>query len=255
MREQIAQHPRAKQTVKYDKYPEKRFHLNEYGELEEDIPIPPYGPEEADAFYNTRRPSSVVRRYKIPPTAVETRMRVTRHVGPPPIQRASRTTAPQPQGKQEPVPQQSQKRLHWLFYVGAGMLASAVLWMGGSTAFSWLQTQHDNSLYGYPRTYQIDANVGHVGISHFIVENLHGDILVIEVQPSNLTATKVYQGPTFEGAGTDLQPATLSFKDVNGDHLPDMVISVGNGRYVLINTGSSFRPSTPADHIDQQEVQ
>src|SRR5205823_2451352 len=109
-------------------------------------------------------------------------------------------------------------------------LASVVLWMGGSTAFSWLQTQHDNSLYGYPRTYQIDANVGHAGISHFICENLHGDIIVLEIQPSNLTETHIYQGPTFSGAGTDLQPATLSFKDVNGDGRPDMIISVGNGR-------------------------
>jgi hypothetical protein len=34
----------------------------------------------------------------------------------------------------------------------------------------------------------------------------------------------------------------------------DMVISVGNGRYVLINTGSAFRPTTSSDKISDQEV-
>src|SRR5207237_556719 len=138
----------------------------------------------------------------------------------------------------------------WLFYVGSGMLVSAALWIAGSTALSWLQAEHDNLTYGTPRTFQVDAHVGHQGTSHFIAENLHGDILVMEVHPSNLAETKVYQGPTYSGPGTDSLVATLSFKDVNGDGKPDMVISVGNGRYVLINTGTDFRPTTSSDYID-----
>jgi hypothetical protein len=144
--------------------------------------------------------------------------------------------------------------MHWLFYVGSGMIAMLALWMMGSAAFSWLQAQHDNSTYGYPRTFQVDANVGHDGLSHLIVVNLHGDILVTEIHQNTLAETKIYQGPQFAGPGSDLEPATISFQDVNGDGKPDMVIEVGNGRYILINTGNAFRPTTSADKISDQEV-
>lgn len=212
--------------------------------------------EEDDRFYAVRQPSSVVRRGKIPLSAVQNRttiMRVTRHVGPHVTPRASlQDQQPQQQAKQKPFPQQRQKRLHWLFYVGCGAMASLALWIAGSTALSWLQVQHDNSVYGYPRTYQIDVNVGHQGVSHFTVENLNGDILVMELHPSDLAETHLYQGPLFSGPGADDYVATISFKDVNGDGKPDMIIAVNNQRYVLMNDGTGFRPSTPSDHINQE---
>lgn len=212
-----------------------------------------------EEFYAERSRSSVVRRGTIPPTSAQNRtmLRVTKHTVTP-VQRASRTTTPQPQprpqpqGKQKPV-KQAQKRFHWLFYVGCGAMASLVLWTAGSVALSWLQTQHDNSVYGYPRTYQIDANVDHAGVSHFIVENLHGDILVMELHPSNLADTHIYQGPVFSGAGADDYVATISFKDL-GNGKPDMIIAVNNQRFVLVNDGSGFRPVEASDHLDQQEV-
>jgi hypothetical protein len=264
MKEQIAEQPPVARKPVYrggaPKQGETVYLPDEENLYTTDEPIEDDGLIEEDEDPYTRhhrrtRHVSLERTCRAPrtPAANRTMMHVTRHAGPPPIQRTARTATSTPQQRQPA--KQAEKRLHWLFYVGCGAMASAALWFVGSTAFSWLQTQHDTSLYGYPRTYQVDENVGHAGISHFISENLHGDILVIEVQPSNLTATKVYQGPTFSGAGTDLQPATLSFQDVNSDGKPDMVISIGNGRYVLINTGSSFRPSTPADKINQQEVQ
>jgi hypothetical protein len=216
-----------------------------------------------ETFYNERRNSSV-RCYKTaPPTAAETRtrvrtvMHVTKHQGPPPpITPRASLKAPQSrqQAKQKPVPQQTQKRKHWLFYAGCGALASLALWTVGSTGFSWLQAEHDYLTYGAPRTYQMDANVGHQGTSHFIVENLRGDIIIMELHPSDLAETKVYQGPTYSGPGTDDFVATVSFEDVNGDGKPDMVIAVNNQRFVLINTGTAFRPTTPADKITDQEV-
>jgi hypothetical protein len=230
-----------------------------------------YVPAE-DNLYNTRLPSSA-RTYKAPPTPAQTRtkkrvvMRVTEHDGPPPIPtpRASRVTGeasgqksakyPQSPAHQQPVLQKSPSlRLHWLFYVGSILLASVTLWIAGSCAFSWLQSEYDNLTYGTPRTFQIDQDVKHGGVSHFTVENLNGNIIVIEVDQSNLAQSRLYQGPVFSGPGTDDYIATLAFKDVNGDNKPDMIIKVGNGRYVYINTGNGFRPSTPADKITNQEV-
>ena len=210
--------------------------------------------EEDEGPSNQRtRQVSIERICKVPrtPAANRTYLRVTRHAEPPRIERISRTTAsrPQQQAKQKPVKQQVQKHKHWLFYVGSGMLTSMALWMVGSAAVSFAQTVHDNLTYGTPRTYQMDANVGHQGTSHFIVENLQGDILVMELHPSDLAETKVYQGPTFSGNDADTMVATISFQDVNGDGKSDMVIAVNNQRFVLINTGTAFRPTTPADHV------
>jgi len=262
LQEQIAVQPGKRQQGKAIRFqPTLYASVHSVGEAE--IPEENLSPtdepiEEDDAFYNTRKPSSTVNRGKIPLTPAETRtpvrvMRVTRHAEPFITPRASlRGQQTQPQRKHKPV-KKTVRRLHWLFYAGCGALASLTLWALGSVAFSWLQVQHDNALYGYPRTYQVDANVDHAGISHFISENLNGDIIVLELHPSNLAATKVYQGPVFAGPGADDYIATLSFKDLGNGKL-DMIIAVNNQRFVLINDGTGFRPSTPADHIDQQEV-
>jgi hypothetical protein len=243
MKEQLATHAYRSRAPKQD----ETIYITDEPVEEDDFIEEDEGP-----YTRHTRQVSIERTCRAPrtPAANRTILRVTKHAGPP-VQRTSRTTTPQPPAKQKPVPQPAQKRFHWLFYVGIGMVGMLVLWIVGSTAVSLAQAEHDTLTYGYPRTYQLDANVGHQGISHFIVENLHGDILVMEIQPSHLAETKVYQGPTFKGTGTDLQPATLSFQDVNSDGKADMVISVGNGRYVLINTGNAFRPSTPSDHIQE----
>ena len=140
--------------------------------------------EEDDAFYGLKKPSSA-RRYYAPPTAVETRnhvhtiMRVTKHHTAPPIKpRASlKAQQPQQQAQQKPV-KQAKKGMHWLFYVGTGMVGMFALWTAGTGVFSWLQAQHDNSVYGTPRTYQCDAVVDNSGEAHFIAENLNGHIIV-----------------------------------------------------------------------------
>jgi hypothetical protein len=130
------------------------------------------------------------------------------------------------------------------------MITMLVLWVAASSLTQWWHIQQDAWQYGYPRTFQCDADVKHGGVSHFIVVNLHGDILITEIRKNNLAQTKIYQGPVFEGPGTDLEPATISFQDINSDGFPDMIIAVGNGRYILINTGSAFRQTTPADKIN-----
>lgn len=214
-------------------------------------------------FYAERSRSSVVRRGTIPPTSAQNRtmLRVTRHTVPPVTPRASlkaQQPQPQPQPQQQVKPKPGKQkstsfRPHWLLGVGVGMVGMLTLWTAGTGILSWLQTQHDTSIYGYPRHYEIDANVDHAGVSHFIVENLHGDILVIEVHPSNLAETRIYQGPQFSGVGADDYIATVSFKDL-GNGKPDMIIAVNDQRFVLVNDGTGFRPVEASDHINQQEV-
>ncbi|HLG65074.1 MAG TPA: hypothetical protein VKY19_24265, partial [Ktedonosporobacter sp.] len=170
-----------------------------------------------EALYTRRTPSSVRRYATTFPTSMQPRtaIRVTRHQGPPPMQRASRLAAAEPQTR--PARRQTQWRLHWLACVGLGMLATLMLAGVLSPLWHWWQGEQDSLQYGYPRTFQCDQDVRHGGMSHFLAENLHGHIFIIEMQPGDLAKTKLYQGPTLFGPQPDLQPVTLTFADVNGD--------------------------------------
>ncbi len=202
-----------------------------------------------EALYTRRTPSSVRRYATTFPTSMQPRtaIRVTRHQGPPPMQRASRLAAAEPQTR--PARRQTQWRLHWLACVGLGMLATLMLAGVLSPLWHWWQGEQDSLQYGYPRTFQCDQDVRHGGMSHFLAENLHGHIFIIEMQPGDLAKTKLYQGPTLFGPQPDLQPVTLTFADVNGDGYPDLLITVNQQRYLFINDQTAFRPATPADKI------
>ena len=209
--------------------------------------------DEDDTLYTTRLPTST-RRYTAPAaqTQPRTMIRVTRHQAPPPpLQRASRTQAPVHQHRAQPfaLSQPTPPRLPLLWSIGLGMLLALLVFLAFSGLVHWWQAVQETWQYGYPRTYQCDANVGHGGVSHFTVENLSGHIIITQVLPGDLSHSKVYTGPVFSGPDVDQELATISFRDVNGDHSPDMIIAVGTGRYLLINTHTGFRPSTSADKI------
>lgn len=75
-------------------------------------------------------------------------------------------------------------RIHWLVLVGLTMLLMAVGWMGLMALANWWHVTQDDWHYGRPRTYQMDAVVGHNDLpanpSHFIALNLNRHIQVIE---------------------------------------------------------------------------
>jgi hypothetical protein len=150
-------------------------------------------------------------------------------------QRAERRT--------EAVPRQGN---HPLFYIGLCLVILVVFLTAYTLIPPAIQQWHDESTYGYPRTFQTNANVGHGGVSHFIVLNEHGTIEVLELpQDPSRSQPHLYIITHFAGAGADLLPATLSFTDVNGGK-PTMVVTVYNGtnptEYILINNGTQFVP-------------
>jgi hypothetical protein len=146
---------------------------------------------------------------------------------------------------------------HPLLYLGLGMIAMLALWTLLTMAISWWNTTWDDIHYGRPRTFQTDAFVKHNessgGPSHFIAINLNGRVEIIEFPGGDATKARVYLGPQFYGTGNDLIPVTLSFADVNGDHLPDMIIHVQSTRIVFINDQGSFRPLRPGERVPVQQ--
>ena len=153
-----------------------------------------------------------------------------------------------------PRPKQSTRprsRLHPLFFLGVGMLATLALIAALSIVTSWFTTTLDDLHYGRPRTFQIDAYVGHnesPGMpSHFLAVNLHGRIEIIELPGGDASHARIYIGPQLYGPDADLIPVTLSFIDVNGDHKPDMIVNFQGTQVVFINDQGGFRPLLPQE--------
>ena len=180
--------------------------------------------EEREPVYQTRPPRSAV------------------------VYRQPYRTYVEPVTRTEDLPDQRPRvGLHPLVYIGISMLIAVVFIAGYIYIPPAWQRHVDDVTYGYPRTFQTDANVGHGGVSHFIVLNLHGTIEVIE-DPPNPTRNKpqLYLITQFGNSGADLLPATVSFTDLNADGKPDMQVTVYNGSnptiYILFNDGTTFKP-------------
>jgi len=137
---------------------------------------------------------------------------------------------------------------HPLFYIGICLVIMVVFLTAYTLIPPALQRWSDDREYGYPRTYQTDANVGHGGAEHFIALNNHGTIEVIEIpnDPGKTSQPRLYIIVRLSSQGADLVPATLSFPDVNGDGKPDMQVEVLDGSnpsvWILFNNGTTFVP-------------
>ncbi len=153
----------------------------------------------------------------------------------------------------EPITQVEHRgpHLHWLVYVGIVMLVMSIGWIGLTTFNSWWQTTQDDMHYGITRTVHVDAYVGHNespgNPSHFISMNLKGHIEIIEFQGGDPSKSRIYTGPVI--VGQDQAVPLLEFKDVNGDHKPDMILSIQQSRFVFINENGGFRALRPGEKV------
>ncbi|HZR41535.1 MAG TPA: hypothetical protein VFB12_15540 [Ktedonobacteraceae bacterium] len=146
-------------------------------------------------------------------------------------------------------------RFHWLVYVGMAMLIMLLGWIVLSGLTNWWQVTQDDWHYGRPRTFQVDAAVGHndssTNPSHFIALNLNRHVEIIEFPGGDSSKAKIYMGPVLLGQGQDLAPVTLNFKDVNGDGKLDMIVNVQGSHFVFINDNGAFRPQRPGENVQQ----
>jgi hypothetical protein len=141
---------------------------------------------------------------------------------------------------------QPRRRLHWLARLGIMLTLVLLGWLLLSEAAVWMQHALDTWHYGYPRTYQTDAVVGHgdslAHPSHFIALNLDGHLEVIELAAGNPAHAHIYVGPTLTGTEAAQVPVTIQFQDVNGDGRPDLLLLFNGIQVVYLNTGTSFQP-------------
>ncbi len=214
--------------------------------------------EEADEYYQTRMPTSA-RRYQVSPEQIIQRGNKRYHVRVADIP-ARKSRQPQLPPKREVYaeevetvsPAKRYKRsIHPLVYLSVGMLAMAALFLLLSSAVSWFQIKQDDLTYGRPRTFQIDAVVGHndsaANPTHFIALNLNRHVQVIEMPGGDSTKERTFQITTLFGDGQDLTPVTLSFSDLLGNGKLDMLIHIQGTVIAMINENGTFRPAKPGE--------
>jgi len=206
--------------------------------------------EEDDSYY-TQRPSTSTVRYRQPRQAAQ---RTTeQHQLVPQGSAISRIDAfGRPvirQGNREfvMVPANgARRRFHWSLFLGVGMLVMLAGWVLLSALSTWWVDWRNYTDYGYPRTYQMQAVVGHgdsmVHPSHFIFMNLDGRVVVIELPGGNPAKATDYVGPTLLGDNPSYTPVTGRFYDANGDGKIDMEIDYGGSSQIWLNNGSKFVP-------------
>lgn len=231
--------------------------------------------EEEDQFYVTR-PHTSIRRYDRPPqrdaledpetrpgTPIRRRRSATSPVSPLTSGRITSKAIVPPPSKERvtsPLP-----GMGWIGKVRSirgvplvalmlGMVVTVALIASFSAIGSWWQIHQDDVTYGRPRTFQINAVVGHndssTNPSHFIFMNLNRHIVIVEFPGGDASHARIYSGPTLFGNGQDLTPVTAEFRDVNGDGKLDMIVMIQDQRLVYINDGTQFRPLRPGEQVN-----
>lgn len=132
--------------------------------------------------------------------------------------------------------------------VAVGMAAMAVLYLF-ITAVA-IPTVDDTTAhwdYGQARLSQYDLNVGHGGVSHFLAQYWHQELLIIEIPHGDVSKAKVYSEHltiTNEDAQqarvVTLQTAYLRPNAIQG--YPDLEATISGVTlpFVFYNTGDSF---------------
>jgi len=143
-------------------------------------------------------------------------------------------------------PSVKKRRSHLnLTSIGIGMIVAIIAVLLGQVLLSWWSTTWDDLHYGNPRTYQIDAFVGHEAAqtpSHFIVLNLRGRIEILEWPGGDPAKMKIYLGPQIAGYGAANVPVTIQFVDPHHTHHPDMLVQFQGTQVVFHNVHDIFQP-------------
>ncbi len=144
-----------------------------------------------------------------------------------------------------PAERGGNRNVHWMLYVGVGMIAALALWVVASSLLAWGINKYNDIVYGNPRLYQTEAVVGHnydssTHPSHFIALNLHGQVIVIELPAGDPTKSIDYIGPDLIAPGDEQIPVTLSFGEINKDGKMDMIIHIQDKEVDFCNNGTKF---------------
>lgn len=206
--------------------------------------------EEDEEYYTTTRNHTSARRYHAPPDEYviqQGNRRFIVHLDAPPIHRQSQQR-PRRHSAEEEDYQRSRRGFHPLVFAGFFLFAMIAGYVVLSPlGYAWQALQDDWTYGKTPRTFQTDAVVGHADSpsspTHFIAENLYGQIIVIEVSRSDPSKARRYNITTVQNNDGN-PPVRVEFQDINADGKLDMLVEIGDPGHsftvTLFNNGTQF---------------
>jgi len=141
--------------------------------------------------------------------------------------------------------------LHSAAYLVTALLALLAIYAVMGNVITWSQGRIDDLRYGNPRTFQLDAVVGHgdsaENPTHLIAMNLNQQIVVIEIPGGDPNKIRTLTGPYLFGAAESKTPVVMRLADVDGDGRKDLIVSAKNEEIVYLNKGDHFQLITPEE--------
>lgn len=141
--------------------------------------------------------------------------------------------------------------LHSVAYIVTVILALLAVYavIGGLAA--WGRVKLDDLRYGSPRTFHLDALVGHndgTGTpTHLVAMNLNRQVIIMELPGGDASKVRTLTGPYLFGANEDKTPVLLRLEDLNRDGAQDLVVSIKNEEIVYVNREGQFQLMTPEE--------
>lgn len=140
---------------------------------------------------------------------------------------------------------------HSLAYLVTGLLALLAIYAIMGNVMGWAGGKIDDLRYGTPRTYQLDAVVGHDDgggtATHLVALNLNRQVVVLELPGGDPSKIRTLTGPYLFGANEDKTPVLMRLEDVNRDGAKDLIVSIKNEELIYINRDGAFQAITPEE--------
>lgn len=138
-----------------------------------------------------------------------------------------------------------------LLLVVTYILAALAVYLIVSHALQWGTRHLDNLRYGFPRSDQISGVVGHGDSvktpTHFVALNLNGQVSILEVPGGDTSQVRVLAGPYLFGDDGAYEVPKLALRDLNGDGLRELIVTIRGELIVYVNDGATYRLSTAAE--------
>lgn len=141
--------------------------------------------------------------------------------------------------------------LHSVAYLVTGLLALIAIYAVMGNMAAWGRSRWDDMRYGNPRTYHLDAAVGHGDgsgtLTHLLAMNLNRQVVIMELPGGDASKVRTLTGPYLFGADEDKTPVLMRLDDLNHDGAKDLVVSIKNEEIVYFNRDGQFQIATPEE--------
>jgi hypothetical protein len=138
-----------------------------------------------------------------------------------------------------------------VFFLGLGMCGTLAVWLAIQLAIiPFIADAAQHWQYGDGRLSQFDLKVGHGGVSHFLAEYWHHEIIIVEFPGGSPVNAKSYTLRIMIQNGNAQHSVTLTTGYIrpHANHTkPDLVITVSDVTtpIILYNIGNAFSTEVP----------